>query len=212
MRQIIGRLDGRGAAILGALLLVTLMITRTSQAAFTATTDNAGNSFEAGEVDLADDDGGSTAMFTVTEMLPGDVDESCIKVDYTGVSGPNAVKLYSSGLTSTDSAGGADGADGSVYATNVALVVQIGSAPVSAPPGFQNCTGFTPTGTIYTGTLSDFASTHTDWTSGVTGWTPTTGAESRIFRFETTLSTATPNSEQGDSSTIGFVWEVTAGA
>ena len=52
-------------------------------AAFVDTTDNATNTFSAGDVVLDDDDAGSV-LFNVANMAPGDSRTRCIAVSYTG--------------------------------------------------------------------------------------------------------------------------------
>src|SRR4029453_7408326 len=66
--------------------------------AFSGTTSNPGNSFQAGTVVIGDNDAG-TALYNVTNKGPGEYAESCIKVTYTGSLGAT-VKLYRSNFTS----------------------------------------------------------------------------------------------------------------
>lgn len=57
------------------------MVLRTTSAALTATTGNAGNAFTVTTIDLTDNDG-DVALFTVPAMAPGDSFEACIRVTY----------------------------------------------------------------------------------------------------------------------------------
>src|SRR5437899_6178316 len=58
-------------------------VLRFTDAAFTATTTNPGNTVGAGTVVLADDDSG-TALFTLGHAKPGDSATGCVTVTYTG--------------------------------------------------------------------------------------------------------------------------------
>ena len=185
------------AALLG-LALVAAMITRTSEAAFTATTDNTGNTFSAGTITLTDDDT-VTAMFNVAGMEPGDIATGCIEVTYGGtIAAPQAVKLYSSG-TMTD-VGGTNG-----LSTHLLLTIEEGSGAT-----FNDCSTFTPGTTLLGPTsLADFNSLRTSYADGVVSWIPTATDLSRSYRMTVELDGATPNSEQGASTeNLGFVWEV----
>lgn len=64
----------------GAVLLTGAFIVTASIAAFSATTENTGNTWSAGTVVLTDDDGGSGIMFEVLDMAPLDVVTNCIVV------------------------------------------------------------------------------------------------------------------------------------
>lgn len=180
-----------------ALLLVALMVTRTSEAAFTATTDNSGNSFSAASITLTDDDNDG-ALFTLSDLEPGDSRSACIEVTYAGtVTTPSAVTLYSGGYA--DDVGALSG--------HLNVTVEEGTGA-----GFtDDCSGFSPspgTPLVDGMTLASFASTHSNFSNGAASWTPSNG-ESRSYRVTVELDAATPNTEQGASTTgVQFVWEV----
>ncbi len=176
---------------MASLVAVSALVYQTSTAAFSDTTDNAGNSWAAGSVTLTDNDGGS-AMFTSANMVPGDVVENCITVDYTGSTFDlAAVKLYGS---VTDGGLGGD----------LDVVVDEGTGG-----GFGNCTGFTVGQTVFaSNTLNAFATAHSSYANGATGYTPAGGSTSRTYRFRVTLGSDTPNSSQGTNATATFTWEV----
>lgn len=165
--------------------------------AFSATTDNTGNSFEAGTVIISDNDSG-TAMLALVNAKPGDTDQSCINVTYTGTLA-SSVRLF--GTT------GGNGLD-----QYLDLVVTRGSGAA----GFDNCTGFTAdaanyigagAGVIYNGTLQGFADTYAAGIVDPTSGTPevwTTG-ESHTYRFAVTLQDN--NAAQGLNATQSFTWE-----
>ncbi len=183
------------------LALVTALVTRASNAAFSATTDNTGNSFSAGTLTLTDDDS-TTAMFSVAGMEPGDTQIECIQVTYTGTIGsPGAVKLYSGGLT--DVPGSDPASDG--LSDNLNVTVEEGTGGTSV-----SCAGFSSASTIVpTTTLASLDTTYTDYATGAGAWTPTGSPENRSYRFTVELDAATPNAEQGASTnSVAFVWEV----
>ena len=180
------------AMVLGLLASGAVVLTA-SQAAFSDTTSNSGNSFSTGNVDLVDDDSGSAA-FTVTNMVPGQSVTRCIQVTYQGsITDPNAVKLYSGGLT-----------DSGTLASHLNLTVEEGSGGT-----FASCTGFTSSASIVSSTLALFATNNTNYSNGAGTWNPATTPESRSYRISVTLSASAPNAQQNQSVTnLVFTWEV----
>lgn len=163
--------------------------------AFSATTTNPGNSFSAGTVAISDNDAGS-AMYNVTNEVPGNVTTKCIKVTYTG-SLNSAVKLYSA---STLNAG----------AQYINLKITPGT---QASPTFPNCTGFTPDagGAIYDGTLQGFASAHSSWANGLAVNNQSASAtwaqnDAVAYRFEVSLQND-PLAQGASSGLHDFTWE-----
>ncbi len=186
-------------AMVVALLLVAMMVTRTSQAAFTATTDNSSNSFVAGTVVLTDDDAG-VALFAVPTMSPGDTATDCIEVTYAGtITDPQGVVLYGGGYTDVP---GADGASAGLSGY-LEVTVEEGAAG-------STCATWTTGTTVVNGaTLAAFNTASSDYATGVGVWTPTSTPETRAYRFTVKLADATPDAEQGASTTgVGFSWEI----
>jgi hypothetical protein len=182
-------------AALTSLVVVGGLVVSRSRAAFSDATTNDANSFAAGTITLADDDSGS-ALFNVSDMLPGDAASvGCIVVTYSGSApDPGAVTLYSGGFT-----------DSGDFADYLDVTVEEGDGGA-----FGNCTGFVADATIESGgTLSDFDANHTDWTSGAGAWDPSTSPESKTYRISVQLDAAAPNAEQGESVTgLTFTWEI----
>ena len=191
--------------MLAALAVVFVLVLRTSSAAFTATTDNDGNSFVAGDVVLSDDDATTQSLFTETAFAPGASVTECIAVTYDGtIPDPSAVRLYSGGFT--DVAGPDPASSG--LSDHLVLTVEEGTGAT-----FGDCSGFVAGPTIVSGvTLAAFDTTRTDYASGAGVWDPSATGESVSYRFTVTLdATSTPNEEQGaGTSDIAFVWEVTS--
>lgn len=191
----------RMAAVVGSMALVGLMVVTASRAAFTATTDNTGNAFNAATIALTDDDSG-TAMFDVTGMVPGDTAEGCITVTYTGTADPTVVKIYQNAYSETD--GASDGAT-----LDEALTLDIDQV--------NDCTLKTKLADLDNDTLVNLAA-YSDYSNGLsTGWDPASGTSSESFLFTATFtpsgSSATDNTRIGDTVTsLTFTWETQAGS
>jgi len=92
----------RATAIVGGFLLALLMIMTVSRAAFTATTENTGNTWGAGVLELTDDDSGF-ALFEVDDIAPGDSGSNCIAVIHSGVDADVLMSAIASGGTGLQS-------------------------------------------------------------------------------------------------------------
>ena len=162
-------------------------------AAFMGTTTNAENSFQAGNVQIEDNDSGS-AMFTVPSLAPGDTRSRCIRITYGG-SLAAGVRLYAS--------------SSGALAPLLNLVVTRGG---DSAPSFPSCSGFSPDptnyvgsgpGVLYSGPLNSYP---IGWGSGIVDpqaiWA--TG-EAHSYRFELTLSNDPAG--QGRSAAAEFSWE-----
>ncbi len=86
----------RVRAVVGSILLVGvvgLVAGAGTFAAFSSTSGNNGDAFAAGTVIIADNDSGS-AMWSVTNQIPGGSVTKCIRLTYAGTLNAD-VKLYS---------------------------------------------------------------------------------------------------------------------
>jgi hypothetical protein len=184
-----------------AVLIAGGLVWQGSQAAFTATTRNAGNSWSTGSVFLTDDDLGAAA-FTVENIVPGQTGEKCIVVTANSdVAGE--VRPYSENLII------ANGLEGGIF-----LKLEQGSGG-----SFNDCTGFTPTGTaIPEQTLATMAATNHDYATGGTPWqTAGTAGETRSYRATWRFDTAAMTQEQinalqGARVGLDLVWELQSDA
>lgn len=180
------------AAIVAALALTSVMVLRTTSAAFTDTTDNASNSWDAGSVTLTDDDAAS-ALFSVIDLVPGNSNTGCIEVTYSGsLTLSTAANLYAA---VTETTVGGDG-----LGNDLDVVVERGASG-------DTCTLLTTPTQIYSGTLAGF---NTSGSPLGTGWTPGSGDTMRPFKFTVTLGNDTPNSAQGEGADATFTWSVTS--
>ena len=131
--------------ILGTLAAVTLVgvlgVAGTT-AALSDTTDSSLNEFDAGEIDLTDNDADSF-MYDVDNQEPGDVVEKCVQISYTGTT-DSLVALY---------LGSPIGSVGPY----VDMTVDVGTQSTVA---FPDCAGFVAGTNLYTGTLAGFQADH----------------------------------------------------
>jgi hypothetical protein len=174
-------------------ILVALLVVTSSRAAFVAQNDNSTNQVTSAAIALSDNDS-TTAMFdNVPNMVPGTTYERCIDVTYTGTVDPTAVKLYATGMPT------------GTLAPYLNLTIEVGT---DTPAAFRDCTGFAPSGIVYTGgTLDAFATARNSYDTGVVGWDPTgtPSPETRTFRFTPTVQDNT--AAAGRTTTFGFAWE-----
>ena len=180
-----------------AVLIAGGMVWQGSQAAFTASTRNAGSSWSAGNVVLTDDDLGAAA-FTVENIVPGQTGQKCIVV--TSQSNvPGEVRAYTQNLIS------AKGLENRIF-----FDLEQGTGG-----SFNDCAGFTPTAnTVPSLPISTLASVNSDFASGGAAWqTAGTPGETQSYRgtwrFDTTgLSQDAINALQGARVGIDLVWEL----
>lgn len=177
-----------------ALVASSAMVWQASYSAFSATTDNPASNWTAGSVALSDDDG-SSALFTATAapgLKPGQTGTKCIVVSVPAGKLASTVKLY-----------GVSPATTNALSSHLDLVVEEGNGG-----SFNNCTGFVPTGTAFTGTLAAFGTAHTSFANGWGTWAPAAStAATRTYRFTYTLNDNAPNSTQSGTASIAFRWE-----
>ena len=176
--------------------------------AFSATTENSGNSFDVGTVFLTDNDSNGV-LLSLVNARPGDNDAGCIKVTYGGTLAAS-IRLYGSHTFS--------GGDVAPYLN---LTVTRGTfTGAGSPPAFKACSGggsqsFTadastyiagkPDGVVYDGTLAAYPTSYTDpavitdpngsWANG----------EAHIYKFSITV--ADDINGQGKNATQTFTWE-----
>lgn len=159
---------------------------------FSATTQNAGNELTSGTVAISNNSAGQ-AMFNVAGATPGDSWTRCIKVTYTGGL-PADVHAY---------LGGTPGA----LTPYLNVTIEEGTQTSST---FPDCTGFTPTATLYDGAVD---STHHDWATGLPTYPggvsgPWNAGSSTVYRVTAALSPTAPNSQQAQSSgVLSAYWE-----
>ena len=180
-----------------AVLIAGGLVWSGSQAAFTANTRNAGNSWSSGNVVLTDDDLGSAA-FTVENIVPGQTGEKCIVVtSQSNVAGE--VRAYTQNLIS------ARGLEDRIF-----FDLELGTGG-----SFNDCTGFIATANqVPELPLSSLASVNRDFATGGASWeTAGTPGETQSYRgswrFDTAgMSQDAINALQGARVGIDLVWEL----
>ena len=175
-----------GAALV-AVLMVSFLALRVSAAAFSDTTTNPGNDFAAGDVVLVDNDGG-VAMFSASNMKPGDTVTGCIEVTYQG-SLDAEVHLYA--------------------ALNSGTLADYLDLDIVRGDG--TCAALGTTTTVWSngtdGDLGVFLGSATDYASGVDNWAPTGGAPDDTVPYEFTITLQDNNAAQGLTANVDFTWE-----
>lgn len=173
----------RATAVIGGILLAMMMIMTVSRAAFTDTTANPGNAWDAGVVELTDDhQAPATAMFDEGPLKPGDSGSACIGVIYNGTVSSDVV------LSAIDTSG----SDGLEVAIDVVVDKSDGTT----------CGDGTTT-PVYTGGLDSFGADAGSWASDVSG---TTYYYNVAWTFTSQGSDAADNLLQGKNATAAFVW------
>lgn len=177
-----------------ALALVSMLVLRTSAAAFSADTQNTGNAFRTGAIDLADD--AVVALFDVSGMVPGTTVQRCITVTYTGSVDPatlGPVRVFSGG-TQVDTDG---------LSSVLTLQVEEGTGATDAA-----CTGFVTPSVVTSGAFSAFLA-RAAYVDGVGTWVPSASLDTRSYRITAALPSDAADSVQGDALTgVTFVWQL----
>lgn len=186
------------AAVPVAILLAGAMVWQASDAAFTATTRNSGNSWSTGQVALTDDDLGAAA-FTAENLVPGQTGQKCIVVTSNSTV-PGEVRAYMQNLS--PSAAGLE--------SRITFQVERGSGGT-----FNDCTGFTPIpGALAPQPLSTLATVNNNYSNGGAEWeTAGTAGESATYRGTWTFNTTGMSQQeidalQGSRTSVDIVWEL----
>jgi hypothetical protein len=189
---------GKLLMTLGAVTMVGVIGVVGTQAALSDTTDNTSNEFNAGEINITDNDAGSF-MYDVDNALPLDPIERCIQVSYASTTGTPAldstVELYMA--TPIGNVG-----------PYVNLTIEAGT---QATPSFPSCSGFTPSGAaIYSGTLADFQANHGSAGSGVAftpnGTDPWHNGDSVVYRVTLELQNTARAPGDNFSGAHTYTW------
>jgi len=191
----------RAAAPLAALLVAALLVWQGSNAAFSATTDNTGDAWATGNLVLTNNGGGTvyagttSALFTETNLKPGNTGFKCITVQSGGSLAGN-LRLFRGAITGTNSA-----------ALSAVLDVTLDAVAVSASTNVQaNCTGYTggSSGALYSGTLDAMPTTY----AGASGIAVAGGTQRVAYRIGWTLNSGAGNSVQSSSAAANLMWEI----
>lgn len=165
------------------ILVVALIASVSTWAAFSATTQNTGNDFSTGTVELSDDDA-DQAMLSLTDAKPGDSDTSCIVVSYTG-SLPATVTMY-----------------GTTSGTGLDQYLDLTVTRGTKTSGFDSCADFVAGPVVYSGTLAGYPGTYGGGIADAGTWTD---GDAHAYRFEITVQD--DPGAQGLTAAQTFIWE-----
>jgi hypothetical protein len=193
-------------------LVMSLAVTwGSTHAAFSASTGNAGNSWQTGSVVLGDSASGS-ALFTSASdsaLKPGSTRSRCIRLDYTGDLAAD-IRMYVG-----TPAGGATTLD-----PYLVMSVERGTDVTATTTVTADCTGFTPTASptfLYntqqadapladpSRTLSHLKAQHADHSSGLVVGAAT--APNTYLTLRITYAVKDDNGAQNTRSSATFTWE-----
>jgi hypothetical protein len=179
------------ALVVGLAFLAASAVTwRTSSALFTATTTNGADTFATGSVALSDNDSGA-ALFTVSNLKPGDSAAKCIRVTYTGTLA-SGVRVYGTGLT----------VSGGSLDQWLNLQIEQGTNSLSTA---GTCGTFTGATTIFANAA--FNTFGTNYAGGSGSWTPSSNPTVMDYRITYTLSSSAPNGTMAQNLSLTFTWE-----
>lgn len=191
----------RAITPLAALLVAALLIWQGSNAAFSASTDNTGDTWATGSLALTNNGGGSTfsgsttALFNESNIKPGSTGVKCITV-HSGGTLAGTLKLYRGAISGTN---------GAALAGFLDLTVD--AVAVSASTNVQaNCTGYTggTSGAVFNGTLSSMPGTY----AAASATAVAAGPQRVVYRIGWTVNAAADNSVQSSSAIANLIWEI----
>ena len=181
-----------------ALALPAVGIFGASNAAFSGSTENGPNTWDASTIALTNNH--ASALFTTTNVSPGYTEEHCITISSTS-SKSVPVKVYSESLVAGP------------LADAMTLTIREGSGGtnvdgVAGAPG--SCSGFTADGAganvpVYDGSFAGFGAL-TDYSNGG-GTAVLAPAGSKQYKITATLPAGASNTLQSTSTGVTFVWE-----
>ncbi len=197
-------------------LVMSLAVTwGSTHAAFTASTDNVGNSWQTGSVVLADSDSEAALFSTALDsaLKPGSTGSRCIRLDYTG-SLPADIHMYV-GTPPADA--GTPNAGATTLDPYLVMSVEKGIDVDADTTVEADCsTGFTRTSTptfLYntqqaddlSRTMAHLKTTHRDFDSGLVVSEDTAKGTSLTLRI--TYVVMNDNRAQNTASSATFTWE-----
>jgi hypothetical protein len=200
------------AAVPIGLVLSAAVVWQSTSAAFTATTDNPNNSWQAGSVVLGDSDGGAALFDTTTDgaLKPGSYGSRCIRVDYTGTL-PADIRLYvttpAAGATTLDPylVMSVEQGQNVAAGTTVAADCSIGFTATATPTFLFNTKSASDGTADQTKTMSTLKSTRADYGTGFAVGTAVPTDTHLTFRI--TYSVKDDNLAQNTQSKASFNWE-----
>jgi len=164
------------------------LVWQASFAAFTATTSSDANTWASGTVALSVDNPG-TARFAESGLVPGDFDDQCITVTYTGTVAAN-VEMY---VTSTPS-------EPIGLAPYLDMVVQVGNGVE------PDCSDFFPQQYPFDwAPASTLVGSHSTYATGLGTWAPSAAGQTKTYRIFWALQDT--DLAQNQSVALDVTWE-----
>lgn len=184
------------SALPAALLVSGLVVSQASYSAFTAETTNKGNNWTSGAIELSDNDN-EAALFSVSDIKPGDWGSKCIVV-----TADSSVADTTVAMTATTV--------GTPTELNKQILVQVTDVPVVGDVCPAATTALTPAGgdadlTLFTAATPG-AALSADWTD-----VPKEGQKGYQINW-LYLSGANNNDSAGQTAAVDFTWTATSGA
>jgi hypothetical protein len=152
--------------------------------AFSSTATSSGNSMQAGTVSIGDDHT-AAAMLNLANAKPGDRTTGCIRVTYTG-SLPATVRMYAN--------------PSGTLAPYLKVTIERGSGG-----SYPGCTGFSPTGTTFSGTMNTLPASWAAASDDPLGTWNRNQAQS--YRVDVQLDPNAPAAAQGGTAALSLTWE-----
>ncbi|PZE81080.1 hypothetical protein [Curtobacterium sp. MCBD17_032] len=168
-----------------AVVLSGTVIGTASYAAFSDSTENAGNTWASGKVELTDDDAG-VALFDATGIAPGQSETKCLTVTSASTV-DSTVTMYVK-----------DSSTASPLSDQLQMTVSTAAAGTDCA-----ATSFTPD---FSGSLSQLMQ-KTDHGAGIGGWDTGTTTSSHVVKIGWELPTTADNTAQDATAATTFVWE-----
>jgi hypothetical protein len=191
---------------------VGLLVWQGSYAAFSATTNNASDSWASGALTLTNDAGTGTysgttaAVFTETAIKPGSTNSKCITVAAGGATG-GTLKFYRSAITGTTNP--------TLLAPQLAMTILATPVltAVPSPAVGVNCANFPTSGTslLTTGT-STLTTVPSTYATGLGAFVIPVGARWVTFKitytFTSTGTNSGDNALQSSDAAADLNWEI----
>ncbi|HSN05715.1 MAG TPA: hypothetical protein VLV82_00075 [Candidatus Angelobacter sp.] len=204
----------RAVAPVAGLLAAGLLVWQGSYAAFSATTTNQADAWTTGSLVLANNGGvgtvysGSTAaLFSLSNLRPGDSGARCITVD-SGGSLAGTLKLYTGTVTNTNVANPSSNLSSKLGLVVTAATLATGDTVDATCVAGSGTVAFPGVATaVYSGTLSGLGTSYA--ASAGAGMSVAGGAGHRVaYRISWSVDPTVDNTYQSASTTADLVWEL----
>lgn len=185
-QQALARRTTQAMGVALSLLFVSFLVVQRTETVLSPSESRSRASFETGTVELTDDDAGAS-LFAAETWAPGRRESRCIAIIYRGTHSPVDVTMRAE-VTGE-------------LARSLRVAVESGSGG-----GFGDCSGFTPSTVLFTGSLADLGAASSQ--DPIALFTATRDDGSRTFRITAELP-AVSDARSGDTATADISWSAT---